>query len=135
MPRRRAPLGIMGDTIRNPLKPLNTIVLIWSEGFQWGPHLVPGITSLSVSCTSDHHYSFSSRDFGDIFRGGILSQVLRVKHFGRTATEFQSDKMSPLSICAFLFTASICTIQENLIYAVRYISVSRQNGGPIEGPS
>ena len=27
----------MGEQLRAPLKPLNTIVLCWSWGFQWGP--------------------------------------------------------------------------------------------------
>ena len=36
-----APLGIMGDQLRTPLKPLNTIVLRWSEGLHGCPQLGP----------------------------------------------------------------------------------------------
>ena len=38
---KEAPFGIIGAQLNAPLKPLNTIVLWWSEGFQLGPQLCP----------------------------------------------------------------------------------------------
>ena len=68
----------MGGKLRVPLKPLNMIVLLWSERFQGGPSIGPQCCLLAVVNVWKLHTEKSFRNLIKLNRNQIVFTIFRL---------------------------------------------------------